>query len=635
MNGTRIHAAGGVEDSMTAEPKPVSKRKTPDESNPLLAAAAKRARKETKLGATKRKHIGEEQPGGLIIVRAQPQRPSSSQNMPSSQLVTTNTSRPPSSLSQPLPSTSTSALPGHSKPPSKKFKADSSRAPTSANPRDVIATAREEPEVEEDVRQMESETDRLRSRSRAKDTLNASFQFAPSTPKSSSQRHMGDELQPLPQSETPQIERNKLMREGSSLPTQRVSQTPPTRTPQHSRRSSLSMRGKRISTSFENTGVITQPHASVNDSSFYKHIDYDLPESQRLRQLLVWSAARAMTRTPGAASSSSTKPSKPPSERSSSSRGKDPPPLDDHLKRILKTVQEDFIRMLAEKKIDTSVYGGGDGKASDHLKPNEQNVKNRAREVTFQQHINRAQVEAEAWSRVDQFYHTYAMNSKADLEKRRQALKPPLSAKAKGKQRATSQEPSDDWTWLLPREGDLSDDFQEKINLDLVKQIMSIEPHPGSEYRDALDQDMADLEFKLDSLYSYVHSAVQMANTAEAELDHRFSLLSLALSSRSHSLPPPPPSASNTLSSHLPLLRRGVSHPPGESPRDILRALSRIDRERPPGKIGDAARRAVREVQRVQEMGTGGVGERRITGLAPGVGTTPRKVPGTPRRRDR
>jgi len=48
--------------------------------------------------------------------------------------------------------------------------------------------------------------------------------------------------------------------------------------------------------------------------------------------------------------------------------------------------------MLAEKKIDTSVYGHAeDGKPVKEgvLKPNEQNVKNREREVTFQHHINR------------------------------------------------------------------------------------------------------------------------------------------------------------------------------------------------------------------------------------------------------
>lgn len=163
---------------------------------------------------------------------------------------------------------------------------------------------------------------------------------------------------------------------------------------------------------------------------------------------------------------------------------------------------------------------------------------------------------------------------------------------------------------------------------------MSSEPQPGTEFQGPLDQKIGELEFKVDKLSSYVNLAVQAADVAEAELDYRFSLLSLALSARSHSLPPPS-SSSPTFASYLLRTQRGLSHPPGESPRDILRALSRIDKERPPGKIGDAARKAVREVQRVQVVGSGGAGERRITELAPGVGATPRKVPGTPRRRDR
>lgn len=247
---------------------------------------------------------------------------------------------------------------------------------------------------------------------------------------------------------------------------------------------------------------------------------------------------------------------------------------------------------------------------------------------------SRSQAESEAWSRVDQFYHQYEAGSKGDLEKRHQALKPPSSAKAKGKQRATSQEPQDDWSWLVPREEDLSDGFKDKIDLELIKQVVSSEPQSGTEFQGPLDQKIGDLQYKVDHLYAYVNSAVQTTDMAEAELDYRFSLLSLALSVRSHSLPPPS-SSSSTLASCLPRAQRGLSHPPGENPRDILRALSRIDKERPPGQIGDAARKAVREVQRVQVVGSGGVGERRITELGPGVGATPRKVPGTPRRRDR
>jgi len=46
--------------------------------------------------------------------------------------------------------------------------------------------------------------------------------------------------------------------------------------------------------------------------------------------------------------------------------------------------------MLAERKIDTSGYSRDKTPCKGtNLKPNEQNVKNRAREVTFQEHINR------------------------------------------------------------------------------------------------------------------------------------------------------------------------------------------------------------------------------------------------------
>jgi len=67
-------------------------------------------------------------------------------------------------------------------------------------------------------------------------------------------------------------------------------------------------------------------------------------------------------------------------------------------------------------------------------------------------------------------------------------------------------------------------------------------------------------------------------------------------------------------------------------PQDLLRALSRLDAERPPSQVGDQARRAVREVQRVNERG--GVGERRLTmtGTGTGLGATPRKGVSTPRR---
>lgn len=126
---------------------------------------------------------------------------------------------------------------------------------------------REEPELDEDIRQMESETVHLRQRSRAKDAIDSSFKFPPSTPKHTSQRYPSDALHPLPDSETPQIERNKLLREGVPLPPRT-----PQRTPQHSRRTSMSARGKRISTSFENTGVISTSLPLINHLCFFSYM---------------------------------------------------------------------------------------------------------------------------------------------------------------------------------------------------------------------------------------------------------------------------------------------------------------------------------------------------------------------------
>ena len=72
----------------------------------------------------------------------------------------------------------------------------------------------------------------------------------------------------------------------------------------------------------------------------------------------------------------------------------------------------------------------------------------------------------------------------------------------------------------------------------------------------------------------------------------------------------------------------------GPDPQDLIRAISRTDASRPVGQIGDAARRAVRDVQRVRESQAHQDGtllvmsERKLTEVPP----IPRKPPGTPKR---
>jgi kinetochore protein Mis13/DSN1 len=121
-----------------------------------------------------------------------------------------------------------------------------------------------------------------------------------------------------------------------------------------------------------------QPHSSVSDFTLYKHIDPEAPESQRARQLLVWSAHRASS----APQSTSIH---------SNQQGKDPPPkLNSEGAKILRQVQERIIKMLVDKLVDTSVFGDESSAiSSTQVRANEQNVMNRGREEKFLARIER------------------------------------------------------------------------------------------------------------------------------------------------------------------------------------------------------------------------------------------------------
>ncbi|KAJ0423658.1 Mis12-Mtw1 protein family-domain-containing protein [Aspergillus carlsbadensis] len=85
----------------------------------------------------------------------------------------------------------------------------------------------------------------------------------------------------LPVADTPVIQRNREMRGKKSS--------------KGSRRSSLSMRGRRASSLIDSGASNALPHKQVHTSDFYKHIAADgLPEPRRMRQLLIWCATRAM-----------------------------------------------------------------------------------------------------------------------------------------------------------------------------------------------------------------------------------------------------------------------------------------------------------------------------------------------------
>lgn len=105
----------------------------------------------------------------------------------------------------------------------------------------------------------------------------------------------------LPFADTPVIKRNKEMRKGADT---------------GHRRSSLGMRGRRASSLIDGgksngrlwisvyDEVIADrsqalPHANVETTEFYKHIESDgLPEPRRMKQLLTWCGTRALGEKP-------------------------------------------------------------------------------------------------------------------------------------------------------------------------------------------------------------------------------------------------------------------------------------------------------------------------------------------------
>lgn len=641
--------------------QPNTKRKAQDD-NPL-SNAAKKAKLEAKESASNKRKLlnAEEQPGGLRIIRAPNATPRQTSEPPSS-----NPNVPPmrpSSQSRRPPS---SADAGPSRPTSKKFRSGSqppaSRTTSGSRSyiRGLTPSTQEDLDIEEDVRAMEDEADHLRRNSRAHTTIDSSvrlstnpaFQFPPrppdpDTPKGRSKTT--DISMPLPSDDTPRIERNKRLREGAMAAiTDGWSPAASNgREGGRGRKSSISSRGKRISTSFETTGVITQPHGSVSESSFYKHIDPDLPDAERMRQLLIWCSSRAAygaSSTPSKSRSAPQPEPEPPAEPL--------PPLSAQGVLLLKKAQEDVIRMLAERNIDLSLYafeasGSGSGNGMDEtLKENDQNVTNRKWEVTYKDHIQRAVEEDEAWKKVGYIYDAHIKKRRNDLEKRMSALqhqkeRSTPSEKAKGKQKATEL---DDWR---PRQHELSESFQYGVGLAnsvLGMRRVGDERVAGSSRRHAgrgtgmtneemeaeLDRRIPEVQFKVDHLYSFASAARATVDVIERTIDQRFELLSLHLAARSN----PPPSKHDPGSSSgsgAQILSKYVKRDgfTGPDAMDVMRALARVDRERPPAMVGDAARRAAREVQRVGESGLGAIGERRLTGVPP---STPRKVPGTPRR---
>jgi kinetochore protein Mis13/DSN1 len=217
-----------------------------------------------------------------------------------------------------------------------------------------------------------------------------------------------------------------------------------------------------------------------------------------------------------------------------------------------------------------------------------------------------------------------------------------LSVKAKGKRRATGDLDPESKVLLLEHE--LSPEFRPALLLS--KSMLGLhrpeDPSSGGGRRGmtrtGVDREkleaeiqrlLPSLEFTIDELYSRTSAAKTTTDIAERVLNERFDFLNSNLASRIDPLDfGTGASGSQTTQLLSTYVTPGTTRRPGGlDPMDVMRALSRVDEERPPAQVGDAARRAVREVQRAGESGYVG-GEKRLTN----VPSTPRKTPGTPRR---
>ncbi|KAJ7939927.1 Mis12-Mtw1 protein family-domain-containing protein [Mycena leptocephala] len=473
-----------------------------DAGNPLLAA-----KKQKKgVASTGKRKYNEETPGGLLIVRA-PRNDAQTRSVPERQ-----------------------PKPGPSSPPAKKFKADGFSVPPQP-----ARNASVDPVVEKDVREMEDEGDRLRHTTI--DPSLASMSFRPSLPekpppkpkstRSKKRLTIVDTEVPLLDG-TPQAERNKILR---STANGRDGRTPdPELDPKtHQRRSSLGGRGKRISNLFQ-AGAFALPHPKVHEESFYKHIDRDLPDAEQLRQLLIWSASRA------ASSSSASK--LPPEDASA-----------------LKTIANDMARMLAERRIDLSLFGPDDEDAPKGT--NAQNEKNKQWEVVYSEQLRQGQEEGGEWKETAYFYEAYAATERRRINERRRARADPV-----------------------PDESALPEPFRRGLHLSQA---------PPSTASEQIRARLPELRFKFDMLYTNLHAARTCARVTGRALDARFGLLSTGLAARSE----PRPSGS------------GSGEAAAMETHGLMRALARVDMERPPAMVEDAARRPVREVQRATAAGEG------------------------------
>ena len=106
----------------------------------------------------------------------------------------------------------------------------------------------------------------------------------------------------------------------------------------------------------------------------------------------------------------------------------------------------------------------------------------------------RAKAEENAWLEVANFYNSYRTDVLAELDKQ---VPPSTSAKAKGKQRATSQEVEE---WSSPREYELPEVFRGEGGVGLARGVIADAGREGGR-KSPLSERLEGLEFKVGAYF--------------------------------------------------------------------------------------------------------------------------------------
>ncbi|KAK9455450.1 Mis12-Mtw1 protein family-domain-containing protein [Dipodascopsis uninucleata] len=160
----------------------------------------------------------------------------------------------------------------------------------------------------------------------------------------------------LPLTDTPIIRRNQQLRQHAP----------------NGRRSSLGMRGKRASSL--SGGLVAVPHSDISSNEFYKHLDSDLPDPHRMKQLLTWCAQRTIER-----------------EKNKKSMGT--------ASKIAQVIEEEILKDLTEGRISTSWWSRLEDEEEPKL-PNPQNIANKEKLSEFSKRLERLKAEKKSWSSI-------------------------------------------------------------------------------------------------------------------------------------------------------------------------------------------------------------------------------------------